>query len=141
MEFPIIFNFFLNPSLIENKSDLTYIQLKAFYIQIYCIIFRALTFIQMEFQHMNQSLDSPSFLFSTESSVTISSLLATSKSFSNQTKPPPELIAIMGVWASVTGVLGFSANLLAILVFVRVKKVNKTKSLLDTIALHQTKVI
>ena len=41
----------------------------------------------MEFQHMNQSLDSPSFLFSTESSVTISSLLATSKSFSNQTSP------------------------------------------------------
>ena len=74
---------------------------------------------------MNQSLDSPSFLFSTESSVTISSLLATPKSFSNQTKPPPELIAIMGVWASVTGVLGFSANLLAILVFVKVKKVNE----------------
>ena len=84
----------------------------------------------MEFQHLNQSIDSPSCLSSTESSITISSLLATSNSFSNQTKtnqtkPPPELIAIMGVWASVTGVLGFSANLLAILVFVKVKKVNE----------------
>ena len=38
-------------------------------------------------------------------------------------KPPPTLLDIMGVWASLTGVLGFLANGAAISLFCRSSKV------------------
>ena len=37
--------------------------------------------------------------------------------------PPPQLFTMMGVWASLTGLLGVTANILAIGVFIRVKRV------------------
>ena len=39
--------------------------------------------------------------------------------------PPPQLFTMMGVWASLTGLLGVTANILAIGVFIRVKRVIK----------------
>jgi hypothetical protein len=38
-------------------------------------------------------------------------------------KPPPTLLDMMGVWASLTGVLGFLANGAAISIFCRSSKV------------------
>ena len=37
--------------------------------------------------------------------------------------PPVYLFTMMGVWASITGLLGIVANILAIGVFIRVKRV------------------
>ena len=37
--------------------------------------------------------------------------------------PPAELYTMMGIWASITGVLGVVANITAIGVFFKVKKV------------------
>ena len=42
--------------------------------------------------------------------------------------PPAELYTMMGIWASATGVLGVVANLTAVGVFFKVKKVNYSNS-------------
>ena len=39
-------------------------------------------------------------------------------------KPPTLLLDLMGVWASVTGIVGFMANAAAICLFYRSRKVN-----------------
>ena len=37
--------------------------------------------------------------------------------------PPPVLYKMMGVWSTLTGILGFLANLLAVCLFIKVRKV------------------
>ena len=36
--------------------------------------------------------------------------------------PPPVLYKMMGVWSTLTGILGFLANLLAVCLFIKVRK-------------------
>ena len=54
--------------------------------------------------------------------------------------PPVYLFTMMGIWASLTGLLGIVANILAIGVFIRVKRVIIFFSQLQLLLSFNTKV-
>ena len=58
------------------------------------------------------------------SKIILPKIKSTFPSSSLTSSPPTELYTVMGIWASATGLVGVVANISAIGVFFKVKKVN-----------------